>query len=60
MNVYDIAVRQFTQEVLPPPLPSTTVWVGSAGGAGPRLLLPPSASGAPGAPRPGGPWFNGR
>ena len=25
-HTYDIAVRQFTQQVLPPPLPATTVW----------------------------------
>jgi spore coat protein A, manganese oxidase len=26
LNVYNIAVRQFQQEILPPPLPATTVW----------------------------------
>ncbi|MGE5769897.1 MAG: twin-arginine translocation signal domain-containing protein, partial [Betaproteobacteria bacterium] len=26
LNAYSIAVRQFTQQILPPPLPATTVW----------------------------------
>src|SRR4030095_6879774 len=26
LNEYSIAVRQFNQQILPPPLPATTVW----------------------------------
>ncbi|KGM12391.1 multicopper oxidase family protein [Cellulomonas carbonis] len=36
-DVYDVAVRQVSQQVLPPPLPATTLWAyGPAAASGPR------------------------
>ena len=39
-NSYAIAVRQFTQEILPPPLPQTTVWGYGAAASGPTFNYP--------------------
>ena len=39
-NSYAIAVRQFMQEILPPPLPQTTVWGYGATGKRSNVQLP--------------------